>query len=412
VGVSSGGGQNTQEADSVRQKRLGRIGLIIFLTVLSAFVPLSTDLYLPALPHMTQYFGVPEYQTNLTLILFFVVYAVAIIFWGPLSDRYGRKPVLLAGLTLYTGASALCGLAPNIFLLMFFRILQALGAGAATAVATAIVKDVYRGRQRESIIAIIQSMTVLSPMVAPMIGAFILSLTSWRGTFWALTALGVLVVVLSALFEETLRVKNTGRAFASLRRLGVVLQNRTFTTLLLIFAPLSIAGMGFVSSSSYIYQETFGVSSQVFSYYFAIYAVGLAIGPPIYVRLSRSYKRSSIITGCFAVMVLSGALVMLLGDLGPQAFILTVLPSGIALACYRPPAVYLLLDQHEGDAGSVSALMGSSHMVMASIGMVILSLGLGSRIMLLGALNVIVGLMCGGLWLGVGRPLVRKTRRT
>jgi DHA1 family bicyclomycin/chloramphenicol resistance-like MFS transporter len=306
----------------------------------------------------------------------------------------------------------LCALTPNVFLLMFFRIMQAVGAGAATAVSTAIVKDVYRGRRRESILALIQSMVVISPAVAPMIGALILNLTSWRGTFWAQAVLGLIVVVLTLVFEETLVSKATGSPLASLRRLGVVLGHRTFATLLAIFAPVSISGMAFVSSSSYIYQEDFGRSSQAFSFFFAVFAVGLAIGPLIYIRLSRSRRRTSIITGTLVVIALSGLLVLLIGGRGPWAFILTILPSGVAMSCMRPPATYLLLDQHEADAGSTSALMGSTHMVMGSLGMVIVSLQLGDRVMVLGALTLAVGLLSLGLWLRVGRRLVGGTRRT
>ncbi len=395
--------------DPVRQRWLGNKGLIAFLTVLSAFVALSTDLYLPALPGMTQDFGVPEYQTNLTLTLFFVFYAIAILVWGPLSDRYGRRPILLIGLSCYAVAGALCAVAPNIYLLMLFRVMQAVGAGAATAVATAIVKDVYRGKRRESTLAVVQSMTVISPAVAPMIGALVLNLTSWRGTFWAQGALGVLVVGMTIAFEETLVAKHSGSPLASLRRLGVVLKHRTFAYLLLIFSQVSLFGMAFVSSSPYIYQETFGTSAQVFSFFFAIFAVGLAIGPVIYIRLARSWRRTSIITGCLGVIALGGLLVLLVGGLGPWAFILAMLPSGIALSCLRPPAVYLMLDQHEADAGSVSALMSSSHMVMGSIGMVIVSLPLGGRVEILGVLTLVVGLVSGGLWLGIGQPLIRKT---
>jgi DHA1 family bicyclomycin/chloramphenicol resistance-like MFS transporter len=397
---------------SGRQRRLGKTGLVAYLTILSAFIPLSTDLYLPALPGMTAYFGVPEYQTNLTLILFFIFYAVSLLVWGPLSDRYGRRPILLVGLCGYTFAGGLCALAPNVFLLMFFRVMQAVGAGAATAVATAIVKDVYRGRRRESTLALIQSMTVISPAVAPMIGALILNLTSWRGTFWAQAGLGLLVVGLTIAFDETLELRTSGSPLASLRRLGVVLSHRTFATLLAIFAPVSISGMAFVSSSSYIYQEDFGVSSQVFSFFFAIFAIGLAIGPLIYIRLSRSWRRTSIITGTLAVVALSGLLVLLLGGRGPWAFILTILPSGMALSCMRPPATYLLLDQHEADAGSTSALMGSTHMVMGSLGMAIVSLQLGDRVMVLGALTLAVGLLSLGFWVRVGRRLAGGMRRT
>ncbi len=398
--------------DSVQQKRLGRKGLVVFLTLLTAFVPLSTDLYLPALPGMTEYFQVPEYQTNLTLILFFIFYAVAMLVWGPLSDRYGRRPVLLVGLMCYAVAGVLCAVSTSIFQLMIFRVLQAVGAGAATAVATAIVKDVYLARKRESIIALVQSMTVISPAVAPMIGALILNLTSWRGTFVAQAILGLLVVGLSIAFQETVGSKSSGSAFSSVRRLGFVLKNRTFTYLLLTFSLVSIIGMAFISSSSYIYQETFGVSSQTYSFFFAIWAVGLAIGPQIYMRLSREWQRTSIITGCIIVIVLSGILVLLVGNLGPWAFIMALLPSSIAISCQRPPVTYLLLDQHEADAGSTSALMGASHMVMGSIGMVIVSLQLGGRVELIGAITVFFGLLCGGLWLGIGRPRVRGAKKT
>ncbi len=397
---------------SGQQRRLGKKGLIAFLTILSAFIPLSTDLYLPALPHMTQYFGVPEYQTNLTLILFFVFYAVSLLIWGPLSDRYGRRPILLVGLCAYTLAGGLCALSPNVYFLMLFRVLQAVGAGAGTAVATAIVKDVYRGRRREAILAMVQSMVVISPAVAPMVGAAILNLSSWRGTFWAQAFLGLVAVLMTVAYAETLALKNTGSPLASLRRLGVVLAHPTFARLLLIFAPVSLSGMAFISSSSYIYQDDFGVSSQGFSLFFALFAVGLAVGPLLYIRLSRTWQRNSIVTGCLAMIALSGLLVLVVGGRGPWAFILTVLPSGLALSCMRPPTTSLLLDQHESDAGSMSALMGATHMVMGSIGMVIVSLELGSRVVVLGALTLAVGLVSAGLWLRVGIRLARRQRGT
>lgn len=403
-------GETPPSDRSSEQSRLGRTGLIVFLSLLSAFVPLSTDLYLPALPSMTQYFGVPEYQTNLTLILFFIFYAIATLVWGPLSDRYGRRPILLVGLTCYTVAGALCALSPNIFMLMFFRVLQAVGTAAASVVATAIVKDVYRGRRRESILAFVQSMTIISPAVAPMVGALLLSLTSWRGTFVAQGLLGAGVVAGSIAFRETLVSRAPGGPVSSLRRLGVVLKNGTFTSLILTFSLLTIAGLAFVSSSSYIFQETFGLSSQVFSFFFAVYAAGLAVGPYVYMRLSRTLARTSIITGCLGVTVLSGVLVLLLGGSGPWLFTLLLLPSAVSMSCLRPPATYLMLDQHEEDAGSVSALMGSSSMIMGSLGIVIVSLQLWGRVEMIGILNVVLGLLCGGLWLGLALPRLRRDK--
>ncbi|MBN1322037.1 MAG: multidrug effflux MFS transporter [Thermoleophilia bacterium] len=401
-----------QNEVATQQRYLGKKGLVIFLAALTAFPALSTDLYLPALPGMTEYFNVPEYQTNLTLILFFVVYAVSMLVWGPLSDRYGRKPVLLVGLSCYTVAGVLCAVAGDVFQLMAFRVLQALGSGAAVATATAIVKDVYHGRRREVILAVIQTMTVLSPAVAPVIGALILRFTSWRGAFVAQAILGLLVVAGSAAYTETIVERLTGNPLASLRRLGVVARNRAFLSLILIFSLLGMAMMAFVSGSSYIYQVTFGVSSQVYSLFFAIFAVSAATGAQLYVLLSRRVERERIITWSFVFIAISGLLVLLIGPRGPWAFILTFLLSPIAFSCSRPPAAYLMLSQHEGDAGSVAGIMSASHMAISSIGMVIISLELWGRVELLGALILGLSVVSLILWLIIGRPLVRAQART
>jgi MFS transporter, DHA1 family, multidrug resistance protein len=382
----------------IGQKYLGGKGLVVFLAALSSFPALSTDLYLPALPGMTAYFGVPEYQTNLTLILFFVVYSLTSLLWGPLSDRYGRRPVLVVGLVTYVVAGVLCGASSNVFQLMAFRVLQAVGAAAASGTATAIVKDVYRGRRREVTIAVIQSMTVLSPAIAPVIGALILRFTSWRGAFVAQAILGILVLAGTIAFTETIGTRLTGHPLASLKRLGVVLSNRTFVYLLFNFSLLGTAGMAFIASSSYIYEETFGVSGQVYSYFFALYAVGMAVGAQVYVRLSRRFSRGKILMGCFAVSAASGILILFVGPLGPWPFILALLPSPVAFSCMRPPAVYLMLAQHEGDAGSVAALMGSTFMVMASFGMLVVSLNLWGRVELVGALTLGLAVLSGVMW--------------
>ncbi len=185
-----------------KQKYLGTKGLIVFIAILSAFVPLSTDLYLPALPGMSAYFGTGADRINLTLSAFFIFYALGTLIWGPLSDHYGRKPILITGLGLYVIASAFCALMRSVDGLILCRIFQALGGSAAGAVATAIVKDEYSGKKRESVLAIVQSMVLISPAVAPVLGAFMLKITSWRGVFWNLTGIGLIALVFSLLFQN------------------------------------------------------------------------------------------------------------------------------------------------------------------------------------------------------------------
>jgi MFS transporter, DHA1 family, multidrug resistance protein len=403
---------NTDDV-TTKQKYLGNRGLIIYLALLSAFVPLSTDLYLPALPAMTTYFQVPEYRINLTLILFFIFYSLATLIWGPLSDKYGRKPVLLIGLTGYAFASFLCAVSFNANQLILFRILQAIGGGAASAVALAIVKDMYQGKKRESILAIVQSMIVISPAVAPVIGALLLKFTSWRGVFVAQAILGIIIIAGSIAFQETLESKNNGSIAHTIGRLAVVLKNPGFTALLIIFSMVSIIMMAFVSSSSYIYQDTFRLSSQVYSYFFSFNALGLLIGPLIYMKLSTRFSRFSIIISCFAILILSGLLVCTMGKLGPWIFAIAFLPSSIVASCTRPPGTFLMLDQHKGDTGSASSLISSFQTVMGSIGMIIISFDLGNRVQVVGMISVIIGLLCGGLWLTVTKkPFLSKVRES
>lgn len=383
---------------ATRQKYLGKVGLIIFIALLSAFVPLSTDLYLPALPAMVETFGSTEAVVNLTLILFFVFFGAGTLICGTLSDKYGRRPVLLTGLSIYLIAGILCALSQDIYFLIFFRILQAVGASAASAVATAMVKDVFTGRKRESVLALVQSMVIISPAVAPVLGAFLLGITSWRGIFICLAVIGVAALIFAVLFTETLHKKERGSVLKTLGRLGVVLRNRGFTVLLLVFSTTSVAFMSFISMSSYIYQEQFHLSGQVYSYYFAFNASGMLLGPLLYMALSRRFKRRSIINVCFIAIAASGALVCLFGSAGPWVFAITLLPATLCTSCTRPGGTYLMLDQQKGDTGATSSLISAGATVMGSIGMCIASLSWSNLVFMVGIMNVIVGVLCGTLW--------------
>lgn len=403
--------KNASNDSTSKQKYLGDRGLLVFLVFLSAFAPLSTDLYLPALPTMTTYFNVPGYLTNLTLILFFIFFSVGMLIWGPLSDKFGRRPVLLVGVTGYAIAGLLCAVSGNIYQLIFFRVLQAIGGSSASAVATAIVKDVYLERKREKTLAIVQSMVIIVPAVAPVIGALLLTLTSWRGIFIIQGLLGIIILLGSIAFQETIEKRGSGSILRTLGRLGVVLKNPAFTSLLFIFSLSSISGLAFISSSSYIYQNDFGVSSQVYSYFFAFNALAMMIGPLIYIKLSSRFKRFSIINLCFGITILSGLTILLFGQSNPFIFALALFPATLASSCARPPSAYLMLDQQTEDAGSASSLMGSFATIMGSLGMIIISFNMDNLILIIGSLNIILGLLSGGLWLVVTKtPLLSKIR--
>jgi len=395
----------TAPSSAKRQKYLGEKGLIALITFLSAFVPLSTDLYLPALPGMALYFNVSSDLANLTLIFFFVFFAAGTLFWGPLSDKYGRKPVLLVGLTIYAAASIGCAASSELDQLIAFRILQAVGGSGAFAVATAMIKDVYDSRSREPILAMVQSMVLISPVTAPVLGALLLKFVSWRGVFWTLALIGLLALAGSLALQETMEKqnRNSGSMLLALGGLYKVARNPGFSSLLALFSFPSISAMAFIAASSYIYINGFGLSPQVYSYYFAINAVGMISGPMIYMRISRRYHRRSIIIACFGAISASGLLVSFFGGLQPWMLAAVLLPAMISASCVRTPGTNLMLEQQRGDTGSAAALMSCFGILMGSLGMTIISLSWSDTILVLGMMNTLVGLTCGALWLQISK---------
>ncbi len=139
---------------------------------------------------MVDIFSTTESMVNLTLSSYFITYAIGLLFWGPLSEKFGRKPILLIGIGAYMLASIACAMAGSIEHLIGSRVLQAFAGSAITVVSTAIVKDMFEGREREKIMATIMSLVIIAPMVAPVLGAFLLKVASWRMMFVTLAVFG------------------------------------------------------------------------------------------------------------------------------------------------------------------------------------------------------------------------------
>ena len=376
-----------------------RKGALAFLALISAFPPLSTVLYLPALPQMVEVFDTSQARVNTTLSMFFLFYSIGLLFWGPLSEKFGRKPVLLVGLTIYVCASVFCAVSQQVEQLIAGRIIQALGGSAATVVATAIVKDLYSGREREKVMATIMSMVIIAPMVAPILGALLLKYTSWRTIFLLLAAIGAVAVVRGMFFRETLAGRFTGTVIGSWCRLFVVLKNMGFSSLLLTFSLAPIALMAFLASASYIYIDGFGLTEGQFSLFFAFNASCAMVGPTIYMQMRRYVEPKSIITGCFILIFICGIVVSVFGHISPWLLAASVGPVTMAVIAVRVPGTHLMLEQQEGDSGSASALINFFAMFMGSMGMQLVTLWPNTLVMNLGHIQIGVGLACSMLWL-------------
>jgi DHA1 family bicyclomycin/chloramphenicol resistance-like MFS transporter len=195
------------------------------------------------------------------------------------------------------------------------------------------------------------------------------------------------------MLQETLIHKSEVHVFKTIARLGTVAKNKSLTSLLLLFAFMQIPFLGFITSSSFIYVDGFGVSEKVYSYYFAANAVFLLLGPLVYLRLNRILSYRTIIAMAYLVISLSGLAVMLMGIHSPIIFCLLLIPASLFANVIGPPRMSLMMEQVDGDTGSAVSLISSTQMIFGSIGMFIMPLVSGFRIQFLGGTYLIVGII-------------------
>lgn len=356
-----------------RQKYLTLSAMIAYITFINMFVPLSTDVYLPALPQMGNYFSASEFLVGLTLTIFFFVFAVSMILFGPLSDKFGRRPILIFGAAIYMLASLTCATAADIYLLLVGRFFQAVGSGAVITVSTAVIKDCFRGRVMTKILAITQALGVIAPMAAPLIGGVILTFTTWRGSFALLTFLGAVNLIVAFLFCETLpeHKRYRGDILHSLTLLVAVGRKKYFMSVLMMFAILSTPYMAYLSASSFIYVEQFSLTAQQYSYFFAVNSAAAVAGPILYLKLKDVMSNVGLLRLYYFVAAASGVLVLTVGNSAALTFLLSFLPFTVIGAVARPFAMEILLHEAKDNVGTASSVINFIPTLFGSLGMML-----------------------------------------
>ncbi len=373
--------------------------MLVFLAFLSAFSATTTDIYIPALPEMVMAMETTRAKVNLSLSTFFVSFAFGLLLWGPLSEKYGRKKILLTGLIVYIISSFICSITNSINSLIVARIFQGIGASSATAIATALVKDVYQNStHRARVLSIIMSLVIIAPIIAPVIGAQALKYASWRAIFLALGVFGCIGFICSLFLTETVSQKNDLSIIKSLQRPFALLKVPRIVISLLLFSSVTTPLMAFLAAAAFIYSEQFGFSEQTFSLFFSFNAACAMLGPVIYLRFSKYFKNSTFIYAGYIVIVLSGLIMLLTGHNSPYLFAIGMAIATIAIISLRAPGVNIILEQYDSETGSLSSLINFSGIVFGFMGMTLISMNGLDQIYVLSSLLLIVGIVGFFAW--------------
>lgn len=341
-----------------------RLELIIILGSMTSFAPLGTDMYLPALPTLQRVFGASSLAVQATLSAFFAGFAVGQLVFGPITDRFGRRPPLYAGLLLFVAASLGCALAPSVEILTGLRFVQAFGACAGGVIARAMVRDLFDPRESARIYGALMLVTGLAPMLAPLIGGQLLVHFGWPAIFILMSAMALLCLAAAHLrLPETHRPENVHslNVLRIARSYGRLLGHRAY----LGFALTSACSMGgvfaYIAGSPFVFIELHQVSPEHFGWIFGLNASGFVIMAQVNGRVVQRLSPQTLLrAGTLAQ--LAAALTLLLTALTGFGGVWGI---GVPLFCFiatigivLPNSAALAMAPHGANAGLASALLG------------------------------------------------------
>ncbi|HBF06118.1 MAG TPA: Bcr/CflA family drug resistance efflux transporter [Prevotella sp.] len=370
-----------------------KIGVFIPATLgmLTAFGPFVTDFYLPVLPEMSVFFHTSPALASLSLTSGMLGLAVGQVFIGPLTDKYGRKKILVGSMLMFAIASILCIISPNIYIFNLMRLFQGLAGAGGIVISKSMSTDMFSGKELANFMAILGSINGIAPVCAPVVGGLMAGVTNWQGVFGLLLGIGIILMGCSMRLPETLTPehrlqKSIMQVYANLFR---VFRNRLFSLSTLAEMACFFTFFAYISSSPFILQQVYGLSPFHFSLCFALNALTIGIGAGI----GPQFKHTNTALKCGAIDMMIAA-VCLSFCLFVHAHLVVVMGfyiyMMISFGLMQPGLTATALDAERQNAGAASAIFGASGFVAGAISSPIVGIGkveiTSSIVMLSGAL--------------------------
>ncbi|MFF5367770.1 multidrug effflux MFS transporter [Streptomyces sp. NPDC013187] len=409
----------TERPDRTPHRRTGLL-VTFLLGSLTAVPPLAMDMYLPSLPEVTRSLHAPAATVQLTLTACLAGMALGQLVVGPMSDRWGRRRPLLAGLAVFVVATVLCALAPTVETLVAFRLAQGLAGAAAIVIARAVVRDLYDGMAMARFFSTLMLISGVAPIVAPLIGGQVLRVTDWRGVFVVLTVIGVLIGILVwTRLPETLEPaeRHGGGVGEALRAMRGLLADRAFAGYMLTGGFAFAALFAYISASPFVIQEIYGASPQTFSLLFGVNSVGLVVVGQINGKILVGRVSLDRVLGIGLTIVIGAATALLLMSLGvfgevglvPVAAALFVLMSAMGITLPNTQALALMRTKHA--AGSASALLGTSSFLIGAVASPLVGVAGEDTALPMAVVQLAAALVALACFMGMCRPWKQESSR-
>lgn len=381
--------------------------MLVLLGMLSAFGPFVTDMYLPSLPAMGDYFSTSSSMVQLGLTTSMIGLAVGQIFFGPLSDRYGRRMPLLVAMWLFIASTLCCLFSTSIEMFVAFRLIQGVAGAGGIVISRSVATDRYSGRELAKMLAVIGAINGVAPVAAPIVGGVLTEPIGWKGIFAVLLGLGVILLAGCYRFRESLPKEQrlASKWNDTFRSFKVVLQDRQYVFYVLQMAFAQGVLFSYIASSPFILQQHYGFSAFTFSLCFAVNAVAIGVAAALSVKFRRPV--SCTLTGCIGMLVAAvGECVALMMGCGFWVYELLLLVLLFMMGLTFTSTTTLAMERQRENAGTASALLGA--VCFAFGGIVSPLVGIGNILTSTGIIFVISALCSlGCILMALGKRRAR-----